>query len=265
MSTAYSVESTLDELIFTVGPLVATLIATELDPVLVLVVGVALVMGGAVWLHELPATDPPPHPPDAPRHASAIRAPGMALLTITAVAAGAIFASAEVTIVAFCGQHHHRAASGAVLACFAFGSGTAGFLYGARHWAAGVLRRFRLQTSILALLSPLFLLATNVPALAVVTFVVGLGIAPTLISAFGLIENIVPAVSLTEGLSWLTTGLSIGYGAGASLVGGVADAYGAHRAFLVTVGAAVAMAGLGQALYLRLSRGSDPKFAVPLS
>src|SRR6476646_4700180 len=38
LSTAYSLESVLDELIFVIGPLIATLIATHADPVIVLYV-----------------------------------------------------------------------------------------------------------------------------------------------------------------------------------------------------------------------------------
>jgi MFS family permease len=253
MSTAYSLESILDELIFTVGPLVATLIATTLDPVLVLVLSVALVFGGAVWLRTLRATEPPAQAVGAERHGSALRQPGMLLLTLTAVAMGSIFASAEVTMVAFCGQHHHRGLSGLVLASFAFGSATAGFIYGARHRNASVLTRFRLQALILGPLPLLFLAATNIGVLAMCAFVVGLGIAPTLIAAFGLIESIVPGGALTEGLAWLTTGLSVGFGVGSALVGGIADAHGARIAFLVTVGSGLMMAALAIVLHIRLA------------
>ncbi|MGH8962727.1 MAG: MFS transporter [Jatrophihabitantaceae bacterium] len=258
MSTAYSLESVLDEVIFTVGPLVATLIATQVDPVLVLVLGVLLVFGGAVWLRTLRATEPPAQTVGAGGRASALRQRGMLLLTITAIAMGAIFASAEVTMVAFCGQHHHRGLSGLVLACFAFGSGTSGFVYGARHWGASVLTRFRLQALVFGALPLLFLAATNVGVLAVCAFVVGLGIAPTLITAFGLIESIVPGRALTEGLAWLTTGLSVGYGVGSALVGGIADAHGARIAFLVTVGSGLVMAALAVVLHERLDPASEP-------
>lgn len=253
MSTAYSLESILDEMIFTVGPLLATLIATQLDPVLVLVLGVLLVSGGALWLRALRATEPPAQAIGAERPASALRQRGMLLLTVTAIAMGAIFASAEVTMVAFCGQQHHRGLSGLVLACFALGSGTSGFLYGARHRSASVLDRFRLQALIFGGLPLLFLAATNVGILAVCAFVVGLGIAPTLITAFGLIESIVPGGALTEGLAWLTTGLSVGYGVGSALVGGIADAHGARIAFLVTVGSGLLMAALAVVLHGRLA------------
>ncbi|MEO8889462.1 MAG: MFS transporter [Jatrophihabitantaceae bacterium] len=258
MSTAYSLESILDELIFTLGPLLATLIATTLDPVLVLVLTVGLVFGGAVWLRSLRATEPPAQAVGADRHRSALRQRGMLLLTLTAVAMGSIFASAEVTMVAFCGQHGHRGLSGLVLACFAIGSGTSGFLYGARRWHASVLTRFRLHALVFGALPLLFLAATNIPVLAVCSFVVGLGIAPTLITAFGLIESIVPAGALTEGLAWLTTGLSVGYGGGSALVGGIADAHGARIAFLVTVGSGLVMAVLAVALHGRLAPSRQP-------
>jgi MFS family permease len=252
LSTAYSLESTLDEVIFVLGPLIATLVATRLDPVLVLYLAAALVLGGAIWLAAQTASEPPARHADAPRHRSAVRERGMPVLALFAAAMGVIFASAEVTIVAFCGQHGHRGLSGAVLAALALGSASSGFLYGARHWRADLLDRFRLQAVVFGVLPLLFLAAVNVGALAVIAFVVGAGIAPTLTTAFGLIERLVPAASLTEGLAWLITGLSVGYGAGAALVGRIADAHGARTAFLVAIAAALLMAGLALVQHARL-------------
>lgn len=252
LATAYSLESALDEVIFVVGPLVATLIATQLDPVLVLYVAAALVLGGAVWLSSRRDSTPPARPTGEPRERSALRERGIPLLAVFAAAMGMIFASAEVTIVAFAGQHGQRSLSGAVLACLALGSATAGFAYGARHWRRDLLDRFRLQAVIFALLPLLFLAAVNVGVLAAIALVVGAGIAPTLITAFGLVERLVPGASLTEGLAWVITGLSVGYGAGAALVGGIADAHGARTAFLVTIAAGLAMGALGLLQHARL-------------
>ncbi|TAM90403.1 MAG: MFS transporter, partial [Jatrophihabitans sp.] len=253
LSTAYSLESAFDEIVFTVGPLLATLLATQADPILALAVGAALVAVGAPWLRSRRDSEPPPHPAGTPRQRSALRYPGMLLLTFVSLAMGAVFASAEVTMVAFAGQHGSRALSGVLLAAFALGSCVAGFAYGARHRSAPLLDRFRRQAVLFGLLPVLFLLAPDIPVLAVCAFVVGLGIAPTLITAFGLIETLVPATSLTEGLAWVTTGIGIGYGAGSSLVGGIADAHGARLAFLVTVAAGLAMAALAVVLHRRLS------------
>ncbi len=264
LSTAYSLESALDEVIFVIGPLIATLIATQLRPVLVLYVAVALVLAGALRLSVLHDSEPPPHPQGAVHQRSAVLERGMPLLTLYAVAMGMIFASAEVTIIAFCSQHGQRALSGAVLASLALGSASAGFLYGARQWHRDLLDRYRLQALAFGLLPLLFLAAVNVATLAVVTVVVGFGIAPALITAFGLIERLVPAASLTEGLAWLITGLSFGYGGGASLVGRIADAHGARAAFLVTIGAGLMMALLAIVLHARL-RHSPDRAAQPAS
>jgi MFS family permease len=252
LSTAYSLESTLDEVIFTVGPLIATVLATQAAPEWSFVLGAVLVGSGAAWLQAQHATEPPAHPAGTPPRDSALRYRGMVLLTAAAIGMGAVFASAEVTMVAFCGQHGQTRWAGAVLACFAFGSAVSGFFYGARLRPAPVLARFRQQALIFAVLPLLFLAAVEVPVLAVLSFVVGLATAPTLINAFGLIESVVPNSALTEGMSWLTTGLSVGYGVAAAAVGRIADAHGARWAFSVTIVAGLAVGVIALVLTARL-------------
>jgi len=183
---------------------------------------------------------------------------GMTLLIAAAVGMGGVFASAEVSMVAYCGQHGATGASGGVLAAMAFGSAVSGFAYGARPWRADLLRRFCLQALVFAVLPLLFLSAVNVPILAAAAFLVGLGIAPLLITAFGLIERIVPGAALTEGMAWLITGISVGFGSASALVGRIADASGARVAFSVTIGSGVLVGVLGVALYRELRPESQP-------
>jgi MFS family permease len=263
LTTAYSLESTLDEVIFTVGPLIATVIATQVNPVAGLALGAALVGGGAVWLRGQRATEPPPHPVGAPRNQSAVRYPGMRLMLLAAVGMGGVFASAEVTMVAFCGQRGATGASGVMLASLAFGSGVAGFFYGSRTWRSSLLHRFRLQAAAFAVLPTLFLAAVNLPLLAVCAFVVGLGIAPMLITAFGLIAEIVPGPALTEGMAWLITGVSIGYGAASAVVGRIADAHGARVAFTVTIGCGVLVGIVAAVLHKTLNHPAGAPAGEP--
>ncbi|HEY8826193.1 MAG TPA: hypothetical protein VIM17_00335, partial [Jatrophihabitantaceae bacterium] len=132
-----------------------------------------------------------------------------------------------------------------------------------RTRAGNVLGRFRRQSLVFAVLPLLFLAAVNIPVLAVLAFVVGLGIAPTLITSFSLIEGIVPGGALTEGMSWLVTGLSIGYGAAAALVGRVADADGARVAFSVTIGSGLLVGAVALALHAQLrERAVESQAAV---
>ena len=62
-----------------------------------------------------------------------------------------------------------------------------------------------------------------------------MAIAPTLIASVALVEQTVPASRITEGMTWLTTGVLIGMAPGAALCGAVVDGYGASIAFLVPV------------------------------
>jgi predicted MFS family arabinose efflux permease len=257
LTTAYSLESTLDEVIFVVGPPIVTVIATQVNPVIGIGLAGALVGFGGLWLAQQRATEPPAHPrPAKDERVSLLRRPGMLGLLIATVGAGAFFASAEITIVAYCGQHGDQSIAGLALSALALGSATSGLLYGARHWRLDLVPRFRIQALVFGGLPLLFLLVVSVPMLIAINFVVGACIAPTLITVYGLIERIVPASGLTEGFSWLTTALGIGYGVAAATAGRVADAYGASRGFLVPCAAALLTALAALAAYRALRAGA---------
>jgi MFS family permease len=263
-ATAYSVESILDEVIFVLGPLTATLLATHTHALVTLGFALALVGAGSVWLTRQRATEPPVRVREVGiHHAFILRHKGMALIAIVMVFMGAVFGSAEVTMVAFCGQHGQRSSAGWVVASFAGGSAIAGIAYGAIHWRVSLLHRFVLSSLAFGVLPFLYFAATSTVTLALLTAVVGLGIAPTLIGGFGLVDQIVPTSSLTEGLTWIGTGLSVGFGAGAALVGGIADAHGARVAFWVPVVCALTAASFAVALARQMSdraTASDPAF-----
>ena len=71
-------------------------------------------------------------------------------------------------------------------------------------------------------------------------FVSGLGVSPTFITAFGLIERRIPPAVLTEGISWVMTGIGIGMALGAFVAGWAVDSHGASNGFWVSVMAGVA-------------------------
>ena len=154
LGTAYSLESTLDEVVFVLGPIIASIIAVQTDPVWVIVLGAVLVGVGAVWLRAQTSTEPPVRALDG-RRRSALGYPGMVLLTLAMIGMGGIFGGVEVAMAAFVGQHDARAKTGLVLAMFAFGSAVAGLLYGARHWRAPMLSRYWGQSVLFAALIPL--------------------------------------------------------------------------------------------------------------
>jgi MFS family permease len=89
-----------------------------------------------------------------------------------------------------------------------------------------------------ALTAPM-LLPLGVPFLAIVFLLAGIGIAPVLATGATLVEGLVPASRLTEGLAWTSTALSLTYALSAALAGALIDGLGPHAGFLVPTISAV--------------------------
>lgn len=260
LATAFSLESVLDEVIFVVGPVLVTLLATSVAPAAGVLAAVAFTVSGSLALAAQRRTEPPPHPSEAGgRRPSALRGAGVRVLVAVGVAAGGIFGSVEVATVAFTEERGHPAAAGIVLALLAGGSLLAGLWYGTVSWRVPLARRFVLGVLLLALSCVPLPLAPGVPVLAALVFVAGFAISPTLIAAFSLLEELVPAESRTEGLTWFGTGLGLGLALAASLAGQVVDAYSGRVALTVTVGSGLLAAVLALAGARTLRAGAPAR------
>jgi MFS family permease len=236
MHTAYSLESALDELVFIVGPVLATLLATSVAATAGLVVPLVAMLVGGYWFLSLRSTEPPPAPVGSPRpKGSVLRKPGMIVLAIVFVAMGSIFGATDVATVAFAEESGSTGSAGIILAVFALGSLISGLLYGTRHWSRPLYQRFATGMVALAIGVCFFFLVQSLVALAAVMFVTGFAIAPTLINGNGLVQDLVPRERLTEGLTWVGTSLGVGVSVGSSVAGARIDAGGSSAGFLVVV------------------------------
>ncbi|PHM30377.1 Major facilitator superfamily MFS_1 (fragment) [Xenorhabdus innexi] len=72
-------------------------------------------------------------------------------------------------------------------------------------------------------------------------FIAGMSFAPTMVVVMNLGTFIVPPSKITEGLTWMTMGISIGVALGSVLAGMVIDVYGAQTGFSVTIVSGLAM------------------------
>jgi MFS family permease len=237
---AYAWESILDEVVFVVGPPLATVLALQVHPAAALVVCVVLVLLGTGWLVPQRRTEPKPHGTSRRTGRMAVLQPGMPLLFLAFVFVGGIFGSFEVVTVAFAQEEQATSATGVLLAIYAFGSLLAGFTYGALPPPAFHGRRMTAMLTMMAVVTLGFPLAPTVVALAPVAFLAGLSVSPVLIAGTALVERIVPSTQLTEGITWTSTGMALGLALATPVSGVIIDAHGAHVAYLVTAGCAVA-------------------------
>lgn len=262
LHTAYSFESVVDEVCFIFGPIIAIGLSTtwfpEAGP---LIAALCLLVG--VWLLTAQrSTEPEPHPrTEGGDRTSALRSPGLQVLTATFVATGAIFGSIDVSTLAFAEEQGSKSSASFILAIWAAGSCIAGIVFGLLHLKGRAEPRWVLGICAMAVSMIPLLLAGNLPFLAVALFVSGLAIAPTMITTMALIEAHVPRAKLTEGMTWISTGLAVGVALGSSLTGLVIDAAGASRGYVVALSAGAAAAAVAFAGYRRLTRpaqGEEP-------
>ena len=240
LATAYALESVLDELIFVLGPLIVTLLATLVAPAAgLLAAGLVLTIGSAAFVTHRTSEPPPAEHHD---HPGALRSRGLLELMAVLVFIGGVFGAVELTSVAFADHAGHQALAGPLLACYAGGSMVSGLVFGARRSGRAprsvLVRGAAVMTATVALLP----FVTALPLLAMLLVLAGSGIAPTLISAFSLVERAVPAAALTEGLTWATTGLIVGFSFSTWAAGHVVDGPGVHWAFsIATASGALAL------------------------
>ncbi|MFE2072146.1 MFS transporter [Streptomyces misionensis] len=156
--------------------------------------------------------------------------------------------------VAFADERGHKGAASVVLAVYAAGSCAAGAVFGLLRLAGAPERRWLLGVAAMAVSMIPLLLVGNLPLLAVALFVAGLSIAPTMITTMSLIEEHVPRAQLTEGMTWVSTGLAVGVALGSSLGGTVIDAAGARAGYGVPALSGAVAVVVGFLGYRRLRR-----------
>ncbi|MEU1692469.1 MFS transporter [Streptomyces hirsutus] len=261
LHTAYSFESVVDEMCFILGPIISIGLSTAWFPEAGPLLAACFLAVGVFWLTAQRATEPTPHPRERAGDGgrgtgggTALSSPGLQVLVATFAATGAIFGGVDVVTVAFAEERGHKAAASVVLAVYALGSCVAGLTFGLMRFAGAPERRWLLGICAMAVSMIPLLLVGNLPFLAVALFVAGLSIAPTMITTMSLIEEHVPRAQLTEGMTWVSTGLAVGVALGSAASGWVIDAAGARAGYGVpAVSGAVAVA-VGFLGYRRLKR-----------
>jgi len=254
LGTAYAFESVLDEAIFVVGPLIVTVLATRIVPAAGLLGAVVLVVVGTVALLSHRTSEPPAAAHDAD-HPSALRSPGLLILMAVLACVGGVFGSVEISAVAFADESGRRVLAGPLLACYAGGSMLSGLAFGAVTWRVSARRRLLLGAAIMTATVTALPWPDSATVLAALLFLAGVGIAPTLISGFSLVERMVPTASVTEGLTWATTGLIVGFSAATWLAGRLVDTTGVSEAFLVAPAFGLAGLAVCGLVYRRLPEG----------
>lgn len=264
MSTAAAFESVTDEFTFVVGPVLATALCTGVHPAAGLIAEAALTLAGGLFFAAQSRTQPAVRPAAtaAEPHTSALSIPGVRVLAVAFLGIGSVFGGMQVALTAFSEEIGNPGVNGLLYGVFAAGNMLAGIACGAIAWKTGPRRRMVLGYAGLTLAASALWAVHSVALLAGLGLLVGLCIAPALISGYTLVESLVPASARTEAFTWLTGAVALGQAAAVTVAGRLADEHGASAGFLVPlVGTVLALVTL-VALRSRLSARASGRIAA---
>ncbi|MFU0437417.1 MFS transporter [Streptomyces sp. BG2AG] len=216
---AYALDAVAQEIMFTVGPLLVTLLVSLWSPAAALLVinGIGVLGALSVVLSEPSRTWR-----SAPREAhwlGALRSPGLLALLGAFFFVGLALGSITVAGVAYADDHGRESVYGWLMAALGLGALIGGLGYGARQWSGEPEKRLRVIVALLALGYLPLTLTPSVPAMTALAALAGLFLAPAIACSFIVVDRHAPRGTVTEAFSWLVTTFGVGAAVGTAAAG----------------------------------------------
>ncbi|MFD5120202.1 MFS transporter [Streptomyces sp. NPDC058385] len=268
VNTVLSLESTMDELSFVLGPALIGVAAFAGHPAYAFGAAALLVAGcGSAFALHPTATAVRPATAHAPREPRA-RRPRMPrevrLVRLGLVLLGVLLGGCGAGITALAQKLGQEDQAGLVYAAMGVMSAVVGLSMAALPERFGLALRWRVATAAAALLSLPLIGTQSMPGLYVAVTVFGAVFAPNLITGFGLTERAVPRERLAEGMTFAASAFVGGQAVTLAVAGRLAESHGPAAAF--TVGSVAAALAFGVALLVKAAPaapGVTPVAATP--
>ena len=232
----FALDANLQEVIWVVGPIVATLIAANAGSEWAIYAMSAIQVAGCFFFISNREVRAAKFEPSKRRLGGVLKS----RVVLSNIAMGALlvatFGGAEVGTVAVITD---RNISGLVLAALSLGSLVGGFAFGHRAKTKYALSKFFTLSLIGYSLN--FFAPENPVWIAICWFVAGLGVAPVFATLASIIAIKLNPSESVEAYGWINTGQLIGYSSSAALAGILVDSFSHVAAF----GVSVATAALG--------------------
>ena len=256
---AYSMEGALLEIVYICGPVLIVAGIGSWSTTAAMASCAGFLLAGDLAFSAHPVSRAwRPHA-ERPRDLTgALRGPGVRVLVAVFVLCGLSIGAVEVVVPAALDATGHRELTGILLGAWGAGSMLAGLAIGRAGAAADPPRRLALALGAWGLAHAALGASGEPLVLGVLLFVAGATIAPTLVSANGMLDDLAPVGTITEAFTWTSTGIAVGIAAGSALAGALVEA----------ASPAVAMAALGTggvlaALVVRATANGPLRAALP--
>lgn len=227
LTPLFSLDASLQEIIWIIAPVLITFVATQVGTWEALIVIVAILVGGGSWFILSPEVGRVRIPRSKRRFGTVMTRPAVLLATVIGFLLIGACAAVEAGVVATFG--HGGLEAGLVLAVFSIGSLAGGL--GLGHIPIGPWAMAR-RLSIVAAGLVLTTVSLNAWWLGGTLFAAGIGIAPALAVLFAMTSASVKFSDTAEAYGWIGTGQLIGAATGSAVAGFLIDGTGPQGAYI---------------------------------
>lgn len=229
LPAVYSLDATSQELIWVIGPVLATVLAAQINTMFVVVLMAAVQVSGAIWFCSNREVNQMVIPSPNRRMGGVLTNKIVLTTAILGLLLIGGFSGVEVGTVAVV----PKAMAGLVIGALSLGSIFGGVFLGNRtksRWSLTWLLGLVLLGYLVLWISP-----SDPIWIAICLFISGVGVAPSLGILGAAIAGNLKAGDAAEANGWASTGQLMGYSAGAALSGIAIDSVSSTSAFLVSI------------------------------
>jgi MFS family permease len=237
---AYALEGVAMEVVYISGPLIIVgAIGSWSITAALLACAAFMLVGDFAFSAQRSSRQwrPPEH---ADRHlAGALRGRGIRVLIAVFALCGLAVGAVEVALPATLEPLGDTNLTGPLLGLWGVGSMIGGLVVARLGAPADAPRRLALLLTAWGAAHAALALAAGAISLALLLTVAGVAIAPTLVCANGMLDDLAPPGTLTEAFTWTTAGMTAGIAAGAALAGAIVESASPSLAFALLGGGGV--------------------------
>lgn len=239
VDAAFSYEGAADEASFVLGPALVGIVGALINPSAAILAAGILLAAFGTWFALHPTSElvgrPTTH---TTSDLGRLLTPSLLFLAAVQLSVGMIFGSVQAGTSVLATNAGEPGLTGLFHALLGVGSVLAGLAVVAVPDTYAYESRLRVFTVALAVLVLPLLAVDGLGLLTVALLVLGVAIAPTMITTFTLAERITPVRRLGAAMTILAATTGLGYAVGSSVAGRLADWGGHQPAFVVPVVAA---------------------------
>jgi MFS family permease len=229
--TAFSIESIIDELIFIVGPTIASTTSVKIHPAAPQVIAIFLLAGGGLWLASMRNSEPPINAHQGKRGKPVIFQNGLIYLWAVHIASGIFFGAIETSIIAFTKIAGEPIYAGIVIALWSFGSLVGGIVYGGVQFKSPLHKHLIVVSFLLVPATAAMVFVNSIFMLALLTIAAGIGVSPLLIASAAITQRRSPVGRTTEAIATMYSGIGLGFAFALAMAGWLIDIRGTDYSF----------------------------------